>query len=198
MDSVTMRLVSACAVLSFGAMAYVPARAADRSCSDEIGKQQAAVLVKQCLDISPATHPPCNAANACQMIRDEIDRGCKLAAGESGTNAASVPQFCTASAAPAGENRCGWFVNPTPANAWLTDRDGEWIVGAQGGHQADGNWPDFGKGQWVKTNGDYGYGCACMKVVANAKTHEVDRILSAKTKPLSACKGDKTLKSPEG
>jgi hypothetical protein len=22
------------------------------------------------------------------------------------------------------EKRCGWFQNPTPANAWLTDKDG--------------------------------------------------------------------------
>ncbi|MFN3498292.1 MAG: DUF4087 domain-containing protein, partial [Pannonibacter indicus] len=31
-----------------------------------------------------------------------------------------------ASAAP--ENRCGWIVNPTPGNWWLTDRDGDWIL----------------------------------------------------------------------
>ena len=25
------------------------------------------------------------------------------------------------------ETRCGWFSNPTPANAWLTDKNGEWL-----------------------------------------------------------------------
>ena len=40
--------------------------------------------------------------------------------------------------------RCGWFSNPTPANASLYDRDGEWVIGVQGGHQAEGDWPDFG------------------------------------------------------
>ena len=25
----------------------------------------------------------------------------------------------------AAKTRCGWFENPAPGNAWLTDRDGE-------------------------------------------------------------------------
>lgn len=29
------------------------------------------------------------------------------------------------------EVRCGWFSNPTPANASLHDRDDEWIIGVQ-------------------------------------------------------------------
>ena len=41
------------------------------------------------------------------------------------------------------EMRCGWFSNPTPGNASLYDRDGEWIIGVQGGYQADGDWPAF-------------------------------------------------------
>ena len=53
------------------------------------------------------------------------------------------------------ETRCGWFQNPTPANIWLDDRDGEWIIGVQGGYQveSDWDWPAFKKGQWVETNG---------------------------------------------
>lgn len=31
--------------------------------------------------------------------------------------------------------RCGWFDNPTPGNASPTDRDGQWLIGLQGGHQ---------------------------------------------------------------
>ncbi len=31
------------------------------------------------------------------------------------------------------ERRCGWFENPTPANATLTDRDGTWEIASQGG-----------------------------------------------------------------
>ena len=37
------------------------------------------------------------------------------------------------------ETRCGWFSNPTPSNAFLSDRHGEWIIGLQGGHQAKGD-----------------------------------------------------------
>ena len=56
------------------------------------------------------------------------------------------------------ETRCGWFHNPTPGNAWLIDRDGEWIIGIQGDYQADGDWPSFSKARWVRTNVNYGYG----------------------------------------
>lgn len=56
------------------------------------------------------------------------------------------------------ETRCGWFTNPTPANIWLQDREAQWIIGTQGGYQMEGDWPwpNFKKGQWVRTNvGEY-------------------------------------------
>jgi hypothetical protein len=31
---------------------------------------------------------------------------------------------------PQSEKRCGWLVNPTPANWWLVDRAGQWTVTA--------------------------------------------------------------------
>jgi len=92
------------------------------------------------------------------------------------------------------ETRCGWFSNPTPANASLYDREAEWIIGVQGGHQAEGDWPEFGSGQWVKTNGHYGYGCACMRVQGDSRTHEVSMIESAQARALSACRNDAALK----
>ncbi len=95
------------------------------------------------------------------------------------------------------ETRCGWFVNPTPANAWLFDADGEWIIATQGGAQADGDWPEFGKSQWVKTNVNYGYGCACMKVEVNKADERITRIISGNARPLSACRKDKALKGKE-
>ncbi len=45
------------------------------SCSAEIGQAAAEKLVATCRQVSPATRPPCNAANSCAMIRDEIARG---------------------------------------------------------------------------------------------------------------------------
>ncbi|MFT3733651.1 MAG: DUF4087 domain-containing protein [Rhodocyclaceae bacterium] len=93
--------------------------------------------------------------------------------------------------------RCGWFENPTPGNAWLNDADGEWVIGIQGGHQAEGDWPEFGKRQWVRTNaGSYGYGCACLRVVADVGTHKVSRILSGSARPLQQCRQDPKLRKP--
>lgn len=95
------------------------------------------------------------------------------------------------------ENRCGWFSNPTPANAWLEDKDGEWIIAVQGGYQAEGDWAEFSDAQWVKTNGNYGYGCTCMQVKVDRKNMRILEIASATAKPLSACRNDKALKEPK-
>ena len=92
------------------------------------------------------------------------------------------------------EMRCGWFSNPTPGNASLYDRDGEWIIGVQGGYQADGDWPDFSGKQWIETNVHYGYGCACMRVSLDRATEKVIKIESSKARPLSACRRDRALR----
>lgn len=107
------------------------------------------------------------------------------------------PGTSTEAAADELVKRCGWFSNPTPGNAWLDDKDGQWIIGAQGGHQAEGDWPEFKRGQWVRTNGNYGYGCACMQVRASNETREVLEIRNAYARPLSACRRDKSLKEPK-
>ncbi|MFJ6025602.1 hypothetical protein ACIQC9_13505 [Brevundimonas sp. NPDC092305] len=49
-----------------------------RSCLDERGAEASAKLVERCRAVSPATHPPCNAANDCATIQGEIDRACAL------------------------------------------------------------------------------------------------------------------------
>jgi hypothetical protein len=95
------------------------------------------------------------------------------------------------------EVRCGWFSNPTPGNAWLNDKDGEWLIGAQGGYQAEGDWADFKDNQWVKTNINYGYGCSCMTVTTDKKEKKILTITKATARPLSACKKDKKLKEPK-
>lgn len=45
-------------------------------CSEE--RDNAADLVEFCKQVSPATHPPCNASNECSLIEGEISRGCKM------------------------------------------------------------------------------------------------------------------------
>jgi hypothetical protein len=103
-----------------------------------------------------------------------------------------------AMAAPGTERRCGWLHNPTPANWWLVDRQGEWLIGAQGGYQARGmdNMPDMTTSGQVRTNGNYGYSCACMDVEVNARTRRVTRIASARPVPLRQCRNDRSLRRP--
>lgn len=52
------------------------------SCTADIGSAAAARRVAICRNVSPATHPPCNAANSCAMIEDEIARSCALFDGQ--------------------------------------------------------------------------------------------------------------------
>lgn len=78
-------------------------------------------------------------------------------------------------------------------DAWLTDHRAQWVVGIQGGHQAAGDWPDFPDRQWVSTNGHYGYGCACLQVLDDARSHQIRRILRAWVRPLAACENDPAL-----
>jgi hypothetical protein len=93
------------------------------------------------------------------------------------------------------ETRCGWFANPSPNNATLTDRDGEWDVSVQGEYEAQGEWPEFPKSQWIYSgNADYGSGCACMNVRTDSDTHRVIEIKSSAAKPLSLCRRDKAIK----
>ena len=98
-------------------------------------------------------------------------------------------------AATPSDVRCGWLDNPTPGNWSLIDRDGEWLIGEQGGYQSPGsdNMPDMATRGWVSTNNHYGYGCACMKVRTNRAARRVTYILSASPRPLRQCRVDRHL-----
>jgi hypothetical protein len=65
----------------------VTARAA--SCQAEVGAARAALYVKECLAITSATHPPCNAANPCAVIGQHIQYMCAQAG-------AQAPGWCRA------------------------------------------------------------------------------------------------------
>lgn len=103
--------------------------------------------------------------------------------------------LAAAAPAEAAERRCGWIDNPTPANWWLTDREGEWTLSIQGGYQADGmdTMPDMSTRGWVETNGSYGHGCGCMTVVTDRKAKRIIRVISAAPVPLRQCRADRTL-----
>jgi hypothetical protein len=48
------------------------------TCLQTAGAVKANQMVNECLQVSPATHPPCNAQNACSLIISEIRRGCSM------------------------------------------------------------------------------------------------------------------------
>jgi len=49
-----------------------------KSCAEDIGAAASAKLVRRCIAVSPATHPPCNALNECAAIQGEIERSCAM------------------------------------------------------------------------------------------------------------------------
>ncbi|MEL6138879.1 MAG: DUF4087 domain-containing protein [Cyanobacteria bacterium J06628_6] len=98
------------------------------------------------------------------------------------------------------ERRCGWIDNPTPANWWITDRDGSWTLSVQGGYSAAGgeHIPAALPGEYVETNGYYGYYCGCMDVAADANTMRIDEIYAGEALPLSTCYADPALPDRSG
>ncbi len=58
--------------------AIAPVANDTQSCIGAVGAKRSKQLVIQCTQVSPATHPPCNAQNACSLIVSEIKRGCLL------------------------------------------------------------------------------------------------------------------------
>lgn len=57
------------------------------SCLQSAGAVRANRLVSECLQVSPATHPPCNAQNSCALIVSEIKRSCAMLTQD-------APDFC--------------------------------------------------------------------------------------------------------
>ena len=103
-------------------------------------------------------------------------------------------------AADAAESRCGWLQNPTPANWWLVDGDGTWTMMTQGGgHEPEGfdRIPDISAGDYVRTNGNYGYACACMKVETDADEGRILAIHSFRQLSISQCSNDSALPAAE-
>ena len=104
------------------------------------------------------------------------------------------------SRAPAGyENVCGWLANPTPGNWWITDREHEYTIATQGGPSAPG-WDDVSYDpsahQFVRTNGSYGYGCACAQIRVDHRAGTVLAIRDITARPLAACRADRRLPHP--
>ena len=98
--------------------------------------------------------------------------------------------------AQAAERRCGWLHNPTPGNYWLTDRDGSWTLLTQGSDvEPTGieNLPDLSAGEYVRTNGNYGYACACMSVDVDLAENRIIALHSVEQIALARCTNDAAL-----
>ena len=144
---------------------------------------------------SDASAPQANAQEALAEVAAETAPRNALAAPPP---PAAPPAPSIVAVAATGVRRCGWLSNPTPANWWLTDRDGQWILATQGADQAPGmdDMPDMSTAGWVETNGHYGYGCACMTIAADGEGR-VTRVADAEPKPLKQCQADRKLPKPE-
>ena len=53
---------------------------------------------------------------------------------------------------------------------------------------------EFPKADFIKTNGDYGYGCACITVDADDKVKKISTIYQFRVVPIKQCKNDNALK----
>ncbi len=62
-------------VMAFG-LSVVDAK--EQSCLQQLGADKSKQLVNWCINVSPATHPPCNSQNSCALIVSEIKRSCLL------------------------------------------------------------------------------------------------------------------------
>ena len=94
------------------------------------------------------------------------------------------------------ETRCGWISNPTPRNWWLDDRDKTWTIMTQGPEDEPPEGmdliSDISEKEFVRTNGYYGYGCACLSVETDGD-ERITKIFSFRQLPLSQCRNDKAL-----
>ncbi|AXV15367.1 DUF4087 domain-containing protein [Neorhizobium sp. SOG26] len=101
------------------------------------------------------------------------------------------------SLAQAAETRCGWISNPTPRNWWLDDRDKTWVIMTQGPDDQEPEGmdliPDISEKEYVRTNGNYGYACACLSVETDGD-ERITSIISFRQLKLSQCRNDKALK----
>ena len=109
--------------------------------------------------------------------------------------------------ASAKENRCGWIQNPTPGNYWLDDSEGMWVLMTQGSDEEPlgmENFPDISTGDYVASNGNYGYTCGCIQAeternadAGGAAAGRITAIYGVKLLPLKKCLADPALPRAE-
>ena len=88
-------LLAAGGVLAVFAVASYGSLAQD-SCRDTMGEEGAQVYVAQCLEVTGATHPPCNVENSCEIMVRHITENCTAWSREIDEIGLPMPEFCDA------------------------------------------------------------------------------------------------------
>ncbi|SEH85075.1 Protein of unknown function [Rheinheimera pacifica] len=94
------------------------------------------------------------------------------------------------------DTRCGWLENPTSANVWLSDKDGSWAISIQGGYSVDDESMALAflgmenKDNFVRTNRNGGFSCACLVVDVKTDDGSISKIYKAEQLLLKQCLED--------
>ena len=95
------------------------------------------------------------------------------------------------------EKRCGWLENPTPGNLWLIDSESEWTLSIQGrgfiNEDSMENMPAIDQNEFVRTNGYYGFSCACLNVKTDKKNSEILEVYGGEQLLLKQCLEDPSI-----
>jgi hypothetical protein len=86
-DAGIMRAIVPGCLVAAGSLMLMHQALAEVTCRQSAGPRESKIYVEQCLEVSPATHPPCNVENARSLIKDEIRRGCAMLGKD-------APAFC--------------------------------------------------------------------------------------------------------
>lgn len=99
------------------------------------------------------------------------------------------------------EMRCGWLLNPTPANWYLEDRDAIWTLSVQGKGGRDNGFynadmPENLDQTKIGTDQGRDYYCACIRGQVDPKTNWFIEVTSVRYNPMSQCKNDPAINMP--
>ena len=99
----------------------------------------------------------------------------------------------------ASERVCGWLDNSSPANVFFTDNENDWVISAQGKSPLDDQSMNFvyaalhDEQQFVRTNVNYGFSCACLTVDKNQQTESITKVYQSEQMNLKTCLEDQAI-----
>lgn len=108
---------------------------------------------------------------------------------------AALALMLLGSPAAALETRCGWLDNPSPANWWLLDADGDWTISIQGREEFSNFFDVEPTGTYEREglHPSYGWSCACIRGEFDPVSRRLTFAESVRNLPLSQCREDPAL-----